>query len=208
MSHKFHPWEGGEGKIPAQYRIALINKAKAEPEHGVEYLEQALLYPPNLGEGKLIGSLDNDIYYLLGGLYEDKEKSDRAYAMAARGEFELTSAMYYNDQPPEMMYYAAKALEALGRGKEAQRRFDRFIEYGKTHMDDEMKIDYFAVSLPDFLIFEADLNKKNRVHCLYMTALGYLGKGDTKKAEEIAQKGLSLEQCHRGFYDIKNRVIV
>lgn len=208
MSHKFHPWEGGEGKIPAQYRIALINKAKAEPEHGVEYLEQALLYPPNLGEGKLIGSLDNDIYYLLGGLYKDKEKSDHAYAMAARGEFELTSAMYYNDQPPEMMYYAAKALETLGHGKEAQRRFDRFIEYGNTHMDDEMKIDYFAVSLPDFLIFEADLNKKNRVHCLYMAALGYLGKGDTKKAEEIAQKGISLEQCHRGFQDIKNRNIV
>ena len=30
MNHNFHPWEGGEGKIPAQYRIALINKAKAE----------------------------------------------------------------------------------------------------------------------------------------------------------------------------------
>ena len=30
MSHNFHPWEGGEGKIPAQYRIALIQLAKAE----------------------------------------------------------------------------------------------------------------------------------------------------------------------------------
>ncbi|MCH5186711.1 MAG: DUF5107 domain-containing protein, partial [Oscillospiraceae bacterium] len=25
MSHNFHPWEGGEGKITAQYRISLIN---------------------------------------------------------------------------------------------------------------------------------------------------------------------------------------
>ena len=30
MNHNFHPCDGGEGKIPAQYRIALINKAKAE----------------------------------------------------------------------------------------------------------------------------------------------------------------------------------
>ena len=203
MSHNFHPWEGGEGKIPAQYRIALINKAKAEPENAVKYLEQALIYPYNLGEGKLVGNLDNDIYYMLGGLYEDKEKSDWAYKMAARGEFALTSAMYYNDQPPEMMYYAAKAIEASGNSQEAQKRFDMFIEYAKTHIDDEVKIDYFAVSLPDFLIFEADLNKKNRIHCLYMAALGYLGKGDAEKAKEYAHKGLILDKCHIGLNDIK-----
>lgn len=202
MSHNFHPWEGGEGKIPAQYRIALINKAKAEPKRAIEYLEQALVYPYNLGEGKLVGNLDNDIYYLLGGLYKDKEKSEQAYKMAARGKFELTSAMYYNDQPPEMMYYAAKAMETLGDKAEAQRRFDLFIKYADTHMEDDVKIDYFAVSLPDFLIFEADLNKKNKVHCLYMAALGYLGKGNTEMAKEYAKKGLSLDKCHMGFRDI------
>ncbi|MCH5185507.1 MAG: DUF5107 domain-containing protein, partial [Oscillospiraceae bacterium] len=182
--------------------ISLINKAKAEPAKAIEYLEQALVYPHNLGEGKLIGNLDNDIYYMLGKLYEDKEKSDWAYKMAARGEFELTSAMYYNDRPPEMMYYAAKALESLGSGDEAQKRFDMFIEYANTHMDDDVKIDYFAVSLPDFLIFEADLNKKNKVHCLYMAALGRLGKGDVDAAKEYAQKGFALDKCHAGFYNI------
>ncbi len=202
MSHNFHPWEGGEGKIPAQYRAALINKAKAEPEKAVEYLEKALVYPYNLGEGKLIGNLDNDIYYMLGGLYEDKEKSDWAYKMAARGEFELTSAMYYNDQPPEMMYYAAKAIEALGDSDEAQKRFDMFIEYADKHMNDEVKIDYFAVSLPDFLIFEADLNKKNKIHCLYMASLGYMGKDDAETAKKYAEKGLALDKCHAGFTEI------
>ena len=56
--------------------------------------------------------MDNDIYYMLGNLYEDKEKSEQAYRLAARGEFNLSSAMYYNDQPPQMMYYSAKAIEA------------------------------------------------------------------------------------------------
>mgnify|MGYP006990169866 CR=1 FL=1 len=41
----------------------------------------------------------------------------------ARGEFHLSSAMYYNDQPPQMMYYAALTLKALGEDTEAQRRF-------------------------------------------------------------------------------------
>lgn len=66
-------------------------------------------------------------------------------------------------------------------------------------MDADIKFDYFAVSLPDFLIFEADLNKKNKVHCLYMAALGYLGKGDIENAAECAQKGLDIDSCHIGL---------
>ena len=204
MNHNFHPWEGGEGKIPAQYRIALINKAKAEKntEKAIEYLEKALVYPYNLGEGKLIGNMDNDIYYMLGNLYEDKEKSKQAYRLAARGEFNLSSAMYYNDQPPQMMYYSAKAIEALGDKDEAKKRFNAFIEYANNHMNDEMKIDYFAVSLPDFLIFEGDLNKNNKVHCNLMAALGYLGIGDNDNAQKYAKQGLELNQCHAELRDI------
>lgn len=206
-THSFHPWEGGEGKISAQYRNALMKLAEDREASGagkeaVMLLEQALIYPHNLGEGKLIGNLDNDIYYKLGMLYEEEVQKKEAFLKAARGGFALSSAMYYNDQPPEMMYYAALALKALGKDAEAEQRFDRFIEYAAEHMEDEKKIDYFAVSLPDFLIFDADLNKKNKVHCIFMEALGYLGKGELSKARELAQKGLALEDCHAGFRDI------
>ena len=139
---------------------------------------------------------------MLGYLYEDEEKRERAFKLAARGKFELTSAMYYNDQPPEMMYYAAKAIEELGDRDEAQNRFDTFIDYANIHMNDNIKIDYFAVSLPDFLIFDADLNKKNKVHCLFMKSLGYLGKGDKEKAKKYALKGLEIDKCHAGLKDI------
>jgi hypothetical protein len=114
--------------------------------------------------------------------------------------------MYYNDQPPEMMYYAAMAIKAMGDGKTANARFDAFINYANTHINDDIKIEYFAVSLPDFLIFDADLNKKNKVHCYFMTALGYLGKNDIDKAKEYAQKGLELDKCHAGLTDILKRI--
>lgn len=208
MNHNFHPWEGGEGKIPAQYRKSLINMAKAEADSdkAIELLEKALVYPYNLGEGKLIGNLDNDIYYMLGGLCSDKARSEEAYRLAARGEFVLASAMYYNDQPPEMMYYAAEAIRELGDGAEADRRFGMFIDYANEHMDDEIKIDYFAVSLPDFLIFEADLDKKNKVHCCSMGALGCLGRGDKEGARAYAEKGLALDKCHAVLLDVMKRV--
>ena len=49
--------------------------------------------------------------------------------------------------------------------------------------------------LPDFLIFEGDLNKKNRVHCCLMAALGYMGRGDTEQAKQLAEEGLRLDAC-------------
>ena len=35
-----------------------------------------------------------------------------------------------------------------------------------------------------------------------MAALGCLGKGDNKKAQEYAKKGLELDKCHAGLHDI------
>ena len=132
-----------------------------------------------------------------------EENAEKAYRLAARGEFGLSSAMYYNDQPPEMMYYAALALRALGDEAEAQRRFELFVQYAKEHENDNIKIDYFAVSLPDFLIFEADLDRKNKIHCLYMAALGHLGLGEKEQAVACAKQGLALDCCHAGLTELE-----
>ena len=172
--HIFHPWEGGEGKITAEYRRSHIELAKLEKddEAACKLLTEALTYPVNLGEGKLIGALDNDIYYYLGCRTKDSSESEKYLKLAARGSFELKSAMYYNDQPPEMMFYRALAMAKLGNRSEAKACFDAMKEYGNTHMNDVVRIDYFAVSLPDFLIFEGDLCKRNRKHCENMIKLG------------------------------------
>lgn len=178
MAHKFHPWEGGEGKITREYRIALIEMAKEtaleDKNKAKELLKEALVYPYNLGEGKLIGQLDNDIYYYLGTLSEDDEAND-FYKLGARGEMVLTSAMYYNDQPPEMVYFRNLCMAKLGQQNEAKDSFIKMIDYGNLHMNDHMKIDYFAVSLPDFLIYEGDLDKRNVKHCGNMIELGERG---------------------------------
>ncbi len=207
MKHIFHPWEGGEGKITAQYRSALKQMAyacmKEDPGKASEILKKALVYPENLGEGKLIGSKDNDLYYLLGTLASDPEEAEKYYELAAMGDGTLGSAMYYNDQPPQMTYYAALANRKLGRDETAEQLFRSFLEYGETHMEDEISIDYFAVSLPDFLIFETDLNRKNRVHCCLMKALGHLGQGEKAAASEWIRKGLEMDRCHQVLTELE-----
>ncbi|MGM9936304.1 MAG: hypothetical protein ACI38A_03075 [Candidatus Ornithomonoglobus sp.] len=56
---------------------------------------------------------------MLGFMYEYEKKREQAFKLADMGEFELTSAMYYNDQPPEIMYYEAMAIKELGNAAEA-----------------------------------------------------------------------------------------
>ena len=59
-----------------------------------------------------------------------------------------------------------------------------------------MKIEYFAVSLPDFLIFDDDYTLKNRAHCYYLMALGNMGLGNKEKAAEFLEKAAETEPSH------------
>lgn len=65
-------------------------------------------------------------------------------------------------------------------------------------MDDNVKIDYFAVSLPNLLIFEDDLQVRNRVHCYFLQGLGYLGLCDFEQAQKAFTEVLKLDAGHFG----------
>ena len=117
---------------------------------------------------------------------------------AATGLSDPTSAIFYNDQPPDMIFYQGLARQRLGQAAEARAIFQKLIGYGQTHIDDQVLMDYFAVSLPDFLVFDEDLSLRNRIHCHYMIALGYTGLGDHAQAEAHYTKVLALDAYHLG----------
>ncbi|WP_018759758.1 DUF5107 domain-containing protein [Paenibacillus terrigena] len=206
LNRHFHPWEGGEGKVPAQYVIARVEWAKKLLQEGrvQEAIDQLLLakqYPLNINEGKLEGAQENNIHYYLGFAHQQLGEQDIAQhylELASRGLDEPTSAIYYNDQPPHMIFYQGVAWRQLGNEKAAHSRFNKLIDFGEQHLFIEQKIDYFAVSLPDFLVFEEDLNKKNRIHCHYMMGLGHLGLGNQEEAKKSFQQALSLDPIHQG----------
>jgi tetratricopeptide (TPR) repeat protein len=202
----FHPWEGGEGKVTGQYVLGHVElgklKLKEEKyEEAVSLLQKALVYPQNLGEGKLDGAQENNILYYLGNAYEGLNNKDQAefyWNAASKGLEEPAGAMYYNDQPPDMIFYQGLAWMKLQVEKEAKRRFNKLVDYAEKHLFDEMEFDYFAVSLPDFLVFEDDLNRRNEIHCRYMLGLGLLGLGRKDEAKIRFQEVLELEVNHQG----------
>ncbi len=212
MSHVFRPWEGAEGRISGQYKIALVAMAKksiASKDYvkARELLEKALTYPMNLGEGRLEGTKDNNIYYYLGMVnkeLKDHEKFELCMANAQIGENEPAGAMYYYDQPADMILYKGLAAEAVGDHKMACACFNKLMDYGEKHVRDEVKNDFFAVSLPDFLIFEDDMNEKNKAHCYYLMGLSQLGFGKKKEAKEAFEKALTFDYNHQNCRVYRN----
>jgi tetratricopeptide (TPR) repeat protein len=210
----FHPWEGGEGKVPTQYQICRVELAKQaisskNYEKAVTLLNECLEYPHHLGEGKLYGAQENDFYYLLGIAYEavgQKDKARECWEEATKGPQEPAAAMYYNDAKPDKIFYQGLALYKLGREGEAHGRFFKLINYGKQHIFEKQIMDYFAVSLPDLLIWEDSLDTKNLIHCKYMLALGYYGMGDKEHAERYLAEVEALDNNHQGIQQLRTLI--
>ncbi|MBP5424917.1 MAG: DUF5107 domain-containing protein [Prevotella sp.] len=210
-AHQFHPWEGGEGKVSGQYQICRVELAKqsltpdpSRKERGVDssaidkatkLLEECLVFPPHLGEGKLYGAQDNDFLYFLG-----------RYEEGTAGPTEPAAAMYYNDAKPDKIFYAGLCYRKLGQEDKARGLFYKLVNYGKQHIFDHVTMDYFAVSLPDLLIWEDSLNTKNLIHCKYMLALGYLGLGDTEKALRYLSEVEVLDINHQGIQQLRTLI--
>lgn len=200
-SHKFHPWEGGEGKVTTQFTEALIHLADKEYESenyetAIEFLEEALIYPENLGEGKLEGTKDNHIYYRLGMCFKksgQNEKARECFEKATLGVPNPSGVMFYNDQRSDMILFMGLAYKELGFSDKGTQIFSSLSEYGQIHRDDHIEMDYFAVSLPDLQIFEEDLSARNRLHCLLISGLGELGAGNRTKAAELFAEVLEAD---------------
>ena len=211
----FHPWEGGEGKVSGQYQMCRLEIAKKQLKansqqltaQSRQLLEECLVFPHHLGEGKLYGAQDNDFYYFLGIAHEmlgEKEKATEYFQKGTEGPTEPAAAMYYNDAKPDKIFYAALCYRKLGRENKARGLFNRLINYGKQHIYDKVIMDYFAVSLPDLLIWEDSLDTKNRIHCLYMLALGYFGLGDNEHGERYLREVEQLDINHQGTQALRS----
>lgn len=205
-ARQFHPWEGGEGKVVKQYLLChmeLVKQALQAGDHqqALRLLQACEKYPHNLGEGKLYGTPENDIHYLQGCAYEgagEIKMAKEKFEQATQGASEPVQAIFYNDPQPDKIFYQGLAWQKLGDLDKARTIFRRLIDFGNQHIDDHVRIDYFAVSLPDLLVFDQDLDEKNRIHCLYLLALGNLGLGHAQEAAGYFDEVLRRDVHHQG----------
>lgn len=187
--HTFHPWEGGEGKVAGEYKTALFALAEKEIadgnfEQAIELCKRTLVYPENLGEGKLENVPDNQAYYLLGKCFQalgNGEKSKTYFTLAAAGNNIPAPVRYYNDQPSDYIYYQGLAFYELGDTASAKNSFCQLVDFGEMHLHDEIGYDFFAVSMPELEVYQDDIQKRNTDYCKYLTDLGKKGLKELEK---------------------------
>ena len=207
-ARNFHPWEGGEGKtsgLHVHIYIALAKQAMQQNKYkeALALLQQAKHYPDQLGEGKLYGAQENDIHYWMGCSYEKLDEQGLAqeyWTKASVGLAIPAQAIFYNDQQPDKIFYQGLALLKLGKKEAAHTRFDNLIRYGAANTGKDIRMDYFAVSLPDLTIFDDDLSMRNNIHCHFLQGLGYLGLQDGSKAGHHFARAAELDAGHLGVF--------
>ncbi len=210
---KFHPWEGGEGKVIGQFRISLISKAFGclaanDPQCAIQLLEESLSPPDTIGEAKLPLAQDQDVFYLLGCAWAmlGQTKQSRLYfKKASEGELEVGEAFFYNDTQADKVLYQGLAWARLGQKSKAEKLFRSLLSYGTENLDKKTRFDYFAVSFPHLSNWNIDSDKRNRVHCLFLQGLGLLGLGKTEEARDCLQAALLKDPAHHSaklHYDL------
>jgi tetratricopeptide (TPR) repeat protein len=93
-------------------------------------------------------------------------------------------------------YFRALALRALGDNEAAVEVFRSLADFADEQMNSEPKLDYFATSLPNMLLFHDDLPKRKRVESLLLSALASHGLGDLENALELLNKVVAEDPNH------------
>jgi tetratricopeptide (TPR) repeat protein len=193
-SRNFHPWEGGEGLVSGQYVAAHVALGRAllesnQPAPALAHFQSARNYPHNLGEGKHLLTSEADLDYFSGVALSQSHRGDDATSFWQK-------AADVNPGLTHATFYKALALAELGKKRESHEVLRELLEGARGQLDQEVKIDYFATSLPNFLLFEDDLQKRTRVECLFLMGLAQLGLENREEAAAAFREALSLDINH------------
>jgi tetratricopeptide (TPR) repeat protein len=200
---RFHPWEGGEGLVLAQFVAAHLilgrGVLKRDPKAALDHFRKAAQPPTNLAEARHVLAARADVDFALGSAHW--ALGERAIARefwtraaATDRDFAEMSVRSFSEQT----YWKAQALKSLGKRPEFRRVLQRLKSDAAKQLKTKPKIDYFATSLPDLLLFEDDLNRRNEVTCRYLIGLAQLGLGSRAAARKEFGRVLKLDPSHLG----------
>jgi tetratricopeptide (TPR) repeat protein len=188
---RFHPWEGGEGLVSGQYawahRLLGISCLNHRDYAGaMEHFSAARTYPHNLGEGKHLLTQELDLDYFCGVALRELGRDEMA-----RNSFR--SAAESEPASPWMCYYKTMALRCLGMTSAAVEVIQEMTQRLDALRKSEPSIDYFATSLPNFLVFEDDLALRKEIECAFTEALVELALGNELSAGRKLQLVVDMD---------------
>jgi len=208
LARQFQPWEGGEGRVLAQYVRAhlLLGRKELEKDRPGAALEhfQSTLYPPaSLSETWHPLANRSEVEYFLGVAYDslgEREKAAEWWSRAASRQVDFVQMQVC--AVSESTFWRGMAFERLGDTTRARRLFREIGEYADRLRQETPKIEYFATSLPTMLLFEENLAERQRILSEFLRAQSLLGLGKNKEALALLRAVQQLDVNHSGAVDL------
>jgi tetratricopeptide (TPR) repeat protein len=178
---RFHPWEGGEGAVLREYSAACLRLgqralAAGSADEALRCFTRALHPPPSLGEAAHLLQARADVNHWLGCAHRavgDEAEARRHFELSAAEENDFSGMAVTAHSP--LSYYRGLSLRELGREPEARALFAGLKRFGEERLGQPARIDYFATSLPNLLVFDEDLQARRDAEQHLLIALGCQG---------------------------------
>ncbi len=204
LTHRFHPWEGGEGLVATQYDTAHFLLGRTALESGAAaaaqaHFEAARHYPDNLGVARFRAMPEAHLHYFAGLARE--AQGDRAGAEACWRQVVETKDAFSFER-----YYQALAARKLGDEVRSSRLLEQMLEDANRRIAENVGTGYFENYVMALLLFEEDLDRLNRIECLYLIGLAQLGLGQTAEARRAFEEVLALDINHIGAQEELRRL--
>lgn len=198
----FTPWEGGEGKVVMQYEIAHIMLGQQALKVGLaqqalKHFEACKVYPENLGEGKMVTTAENNIDYFIGLAHEaagNESQAQSSFLKASKGL----------EKCSEMTYYEAMAAKKIGDIDLSKALIEKLSQASIEAREREAEIDYFAISLPDFLVFENNSTLSNKIESLFYAALTAAANEKVDQVYEHLEKIISTDIANQKAHTLRS----
>lgn len=199
LARQFHPWEGGTGRISAQfvrahYLLGMAALERSEASLAREHFEAALgTYPSNLGERRGMWASDAHVRYALG--LAERQLGDEAAAEAS-----FRAVLEAREGFAPVAYYQALALRELGDRNAADEKLRAMLKQAQERLEAQVQRG-FATSVPQFVFAEDDMQSRMRTHLTYFIGMAHLGLGELAEARAAFESVLEHEPYHTGALD-------
>ena len=213
-SRRFHPWEGGEGSVLRQFTTAHLSLgrkllATGEAAAALRHFTGAMDTPESLGEAYHLLQAKADVNYWIGRALTDLKQIEEAreYFTQSAQEAGDFSEMAVTAHSP-LSYFRGLSLRALGREEDANALFSDLKIFADARLIEDTKIDYFATSLPNLLVFEEDLQTRRDAENQLLMAFALHGLGQSDAARAALEKVLSFTHIDQRAADLHDELQV
>lgn len=197
-SRRFHPWEGGEGAVLRQFTQAHLRLGRAALENGdaesaLRHFTGAMDAPESLGEAYHLLQAKADVNYWIGRALKVLGRDEEAvkhFTESANEAGDFADMAVTAHSP--LSYYRGLSLRELGSEDKARAVFEDLALFAEARLGETARIDYFATSLPNLLVFDEDLQARRNAEHHLLIALAKHGLGDTAAAKAALEKSLAF----------------